>query len=69
VSGELQGSTLHQYVTETDGSVSTYQFEGAVFKLTNAGQRNGDAAMRQRSLGRARAAVGAGPCAGADRTA
>jgi len=45
VSGELQGSTLYQYVTETDGSVSTCQFEGAVFKLTNAGQWKGDAAV------------------------
>ena len=48
VAGELQGSTLYQYVTETDGSVSTYQFEGAVFKLTSAGQWKGDAAVRQR---------------------
>jgi len=47
-SGELRGSTLFQYVTETDGSVSTYQFEGAVFKLTNAGQWKGDAAVKQR---------------------
>ena len=41
MAGELQGSTLYQYVTETDGSVSTYQFEGAVFKLTSAGQWKG----------------------------
>ena len=46
--GELQGSTLFQYVTEADGSVGTYQFEGAVFKLTSAGQWKGDAAVRQR---------------------
>ena len=43
VAGELQGSTLYQYVTEPDGSVSTYQFENAVFKLTSAGQWKGDA--------------------------
>ena len=48
VDGRLQGSTLYQYIQETDGSTSTYQFEGAVFKMTNAGQWKGDAAVRQR---------------------
>lgn len=46
--GQLKGGTLYQYVTEADGSVSTYQFEGAVFKMANAGQWKGDAAVRQR---------------------
>ncbi len=48
VSGSLQGSTLYQYITETDGSVSTYQFEGAVFKMTSSGQWRGDSAVKQR---------------------
>ena len=48
VEGRLQGSTLYQYIQESDGSVSTYQFEGAVFKMVNAGQWKGDAAVRQR---------------------
>ncbi len=30
VAGELQGSTLFQYVTETDGSVSTYEVESVI---------------------------------------
>jgi len=39
---------LYQYVNEPDGSTSTYQFNGAVFKLTSAGQYKGDAAVTQR---------------------
>ena len=33
---------MYQYVTETDGSVSTYQFDGVVFKLASAGTWKGD---------------------------
>jgi hypothetical protein len=39
---------MYQYVTEADGSVSTYQFSGVVFKLANAGTWKGDAAVRQK---------------------
>lgn len=46
--GVLQGATLYQYVQEADGSTSTFQFEGAVFKMSNAGAWKGDAAVRQR---------------------
>ena len=48
VDGRLQGSTLYQYISESDGSVSTYQFEGAVFKLSQSGQWRGDAAVKQK---------------------
>ncbi len=48
VSGLLEGGTLYQYISETDGSTSTYQFDGAVFKLASAGQWKGDASVRQR---------------------
>ena len=41
-------STMYQYVTETDGSVSTYQYDGAVFRLANAGIWKGDAAVKQK---------------------
>jgi len=41
-------STMYQYVTETDGSVSTYQYDGAVFRLANAGVWKGDAAVKQK---------------------
>lgn len=40
--------TLYQYVNEPDGSTSTYQFNGVVFKLTSAGAYRGDAAVTQK---------------------
>ena len=40
--------TLYQYVTEADGSVSTYQFDGAVFKLASSGAWKGDQSVKQR---------------------
>ncbi len=46
--GLLQGGTLYQYINEVDGSVSTFQFDGAVFKLSNAGQWKGDSSVKQR---------------------
>ena len=48
VDGLLESGTLFQYVTETDGSISTYQFEGAVFKMVNAVQWKADSTVRQR---------------------
>jgi hypothetical protein len=47
-SGPVPNGTLYQYVTETDGSTSTYQYDGVVFKLANAGQWRGDSAVKQR---------------------
>jgi hypothetical protein len=46
--GSVATSTLYQYVNETDGSTSTYQFDGVVFKLANSGAWRGDASVRQR---------------------
>jgi hypothetical protein len=46
--GAPQTSTMYQYVTETDGSTSTYQYDGVVFKLANAGIWKGDAAVKQK---------------------
>ena len=40
--------TLYQYITEVDGSVSTYQFDGVVFKLAAAGAWKGDASVKQK---------------------
>jgi hypothetical protein len=40
--------TLYQYVNETDGSTSTYQFEGVVFKLSSAGVYRGDMPVAQK---------------------
>ena len=47
-SGDLPTSTLYQYVSEADGSTSTYQYDGAVFKLAAAGTWRGDAAVKQK---------------------
>jgi|SRR5580698_3469367 hypothetical protein len=44
----VQTGTMYQYITESDGSVSTYQFVGVVFKLTSAGTWKGDASVKQK---------------------
>jgi hypothetical protein len=44
----IGAGTLYQYVSEPDGSTSTYQFSGAVFKLASAGAYRGDAPVAQR---------------------
>ena len=46
--GPVPPGTLYQYVTETDGSVSTYQYDGVVFKLADAGQWKGDQSVKQK---------------------
>ena len=43
-----QSGTMYQYVAETDGSVSTYQYDGVVFKLASAGAWKGDASVKQK---------------------
>jgi hypothetical protein len=40
--------TLYQYVQETDGSTSTYQYNTAVFKFAQAGTWRGDQSVKQR---------------------
>lgn len=44
----VASGSLYQYVNETDGSTSTYQFDGVVFKLAQAGAWRGDASVKQR---------------------
>jgi hypothetical protein len=44
----MQPGTMYQYITETDSSVSTYQFDGVVFKLASAGAWRGDASVKQK---------------------
>jgi len=41
-------STMYQYVSETDGSTSTYQYDVVTLKLTSAGQWRGDSSVKQR---------------------
>jgi hypothetical protein len=47
-SGRIPPGTLYQYVTETDGSLSTYQYDSAVFKLASSGAWKGDASVKQK---------------------
>jgi hypothetical protein len=44
----ISPGSMYQYVTESDGSVSTYQFDSVVFKLTSAGNWKGDASVKQK---------------------
>jgi hypothetical protein len=44
----VPSGTLYQYVAETDGSTSTYQYDGAVFKFAQAGIWRGDQSVKQR---------------------
>jgi hypothetical protein len=44
----VQTGTMYQYITESDGSVSTYQFVGVVFKLASAGMWKGDTSVKQK---------------------
>lgn len=47
-SGALPAGAVYQYVSEVDGSTSTYQFAGVVFKLANAGTWKGDQSVKQK---------------------
>ncbi len=46
--GSLPVGALYQYVVESDGSTSTYQFDGVVFKLASAGSWRGDQSVKQK---------------------
>ena len=37
----ITSGTMYQYVTETDGSTSTYQYDNVTFRLSNAGDLEG----------------------------
>lgn len=49
-SGSLPYGMIYQYITEADGSLSTYQYDGVVFRLANSGVWRGDAAVKQKLL-------------------
>jgi hypothetical protein len=44
----VAAGTMYQYVTETDGSTSTYQYDGVTFRLSNAGTWKGDSSVKQK---------------------
>jgi len=46
--GAVPSGSLYQYVQEVDGSTSTYQYDGAVFKLSQAGTWRGDQSVKQK---------------------
>ena len=46
--GPVPAGTMYQYVTEVDGSTSTYEYDGVVFRLTSAGNWRGDASVKQK---------------------
>ena len=46
--GVMQFTTLYQYINETDGSVSTWQFTNVSLRLVEAGQWQGDGGVKQR---------------------
>lgn len=41
-------NAMYQYITESDGSISTFQYDSVVFKLSNAGQWRGESAVKQK---------------------
>jgi hypothetical protein len=46
--GPATPGTMYQYVSETDGSTSTYQYDNVTFKLASAGLWKGDASVKQK---------------------
>lgn len=46
--GSAATSTMYQYISETDGSTSTYQYDNVSFKLVNAGVWKGDSSVKQK---------------------
>src|SRR5271157_838500 len=44
----VPAGTMYQYVSETDGSTSTYLYDGVTFKLASAGQWKGDSGVKQK---------------------
>jgi len=44
----IQPGTMYQYITESDASISTYQFMGVIFKLASAGIWKGDTSVKQK---------------------
>jgi hypothetical protein len=44
----VPAGSMYQYVSETNGSTSTYLYDGVTFKLTSAGQWKGDSGVKQK---------------------
>jgi hypothetical protein len=46
--GSTGSITMYQYIDETDGSTSTYQYSSVTFKLVNAGIWKGESSVKQK---------------------
>ena len=46
--GGTVSGTMYQYITEPDGSTSTFQYDGVSFRLSNSGTWRGDASVKQK---------------------
>jgi hypothetical protein len=46
--GPVPVGTMYQYISELDGSTSTYEYDGTVFRLANAGTWKGDTSVKQK---------------------
>jgi hypothetical protein len=46
--GGVATGTMYQYISEADGSTSTYEYDTVIFKLASAGQWRGDASVKQK---------------------
>ena len=46
--GSAGSNTMYQYISETDGSTSTYQYDGGTFNLVNAGTWKGESSVKQK---------------------
>jgi hypothetical protein len=51
--GNIQNSTMYQYVNEADGSTTTLQYDSVCLRLDDAGNWRPDQAVRQRITGSA----------------
>lgn len=45
--GTVSG-TMYQYITEPDGSTSTFQYDGVSFRLANSGTWRGESSVKQK---------------------
>lgn len=46
-SGTYSTATIYQYITEPNGSVSTYQFDSVALKFSDPGDWKGDSSVKQ----------------------
>lgn len=46
--GTFTASAMYQYINETDGSTTTFQYGGVILKLASAGMWKGDSSVKQK---------------------